>query len=211
MAKATPATLNAVQIRLVTVKKDTKLHRVHDLKYGGAAFNSSGKGDTRFSPLFEGGIAVPTMYAGENLDCALMETIFHDVPFTNGPRRVRRSKIDSRAYSVLTTQVDIQLADLTSIALRRMGISRTDIIETTAKKYPRTREWAIAIRKASPSAQGFMWTSRQHDRQEAYVLFGDRLGDGAGKHVVAVQTTERLESKISEVSDLAERLGVDLC
>lgn len=210
MAKTTPATLVASKIGLWTLPSGSELHRVHQTKYGGAQFNAANAGNARFSPLPEGTTVVPTMYAGDNLECALMETLFHDVPFTNGPKRMRTGKIDPLSYSVLTTQKDIQLADLTSIGLKRLGVPRKDLIDTATTKYPRTREWAIAIRKARSDVQGLTWISRQHDTQRAFVLFGDRLKDKLAKEAVSLVSTELLEARLSEVIDLAEQLGVDL-
>jgi RES domain len=50
-------------------------------------FNPSPAGNARFSPLVNAaGAVIPTLYAGTTLDCALMETVFHDVPFVAGPK-----------------------------------------------------------------------------------------------------------------------------
>jgi RES domain len=50
-------------------------------------FNPSPARNARFSPLVNAaGPVIPTLYAGTTLDCALMETVFHDVPFVAGPK-----------------------------------------------------------------------------------------------------------------------------
>jgi hypothetical protein len=63
------------------------IFRVHPDAYDSAQFNPSATGNARFSPLVKAaGVAIPTIYAGTTLDCALMETVFHDVPFAAGPK-----------------------------------------------------------------------------------------------------------------------------
>ena len=60
-------------------------YRVHPDAYGSAEFNPSRTGAARFSPLVNAaGVLIPTLYAGTTLDCALMETVFDDVPFVAG-------------------------------------------------------------------------------------------------------------------------------
>jgi hypothetical protein len=61
------------------------MHRVHDDVYLGDQFNPNSMGNARFSPIHDtDGAVIPTLYAGTTLDCALMETIFHDLPFKIG-------------------------------------------------------------------------------------------------------------------------------
>jgi hypothetical protein len=51
-------------------------------------------GEAKFIPLNDAqGAIIPTLYAGSSLDCALMEAVFHDVPFVPGPNFTRRPNI----------------------------------------------------------------------------------------------------------------------
>lgn len=206
MARPRPDNLRADQVQTIKLPSGNALDRVHPAIYPGDQFNPSPSGDARFSPLIEGGMVVPTLYAGESLDCALMETLFHDVPYTDGPKRVRVKKINPLAHSSLRTLQEIEFADLSNIALRKLGLQRKDLIDTTAARYARSREWALAIRRERPDVQGLAWISRQHDKQASYVLFGDRLAPGT----LALNATSALSAKMEEIIALADRLGVDL-
>ncbi len=120
MARPRPDNLRADQVQTIKLPSGNALDRVHPAIYPGDQFNPSPSGDARFSPLIEGGMVVPTLYAGESLDCALMETLFHDVPYTDGPKRVRVKKINPLAHSSLRTLQEIEFADLSNIALRKL-------------------------------------------------------------------------------------------
>ena len=101
------------------------------------------------------GVVIPTIYAGTTLDCALMETVFHDVPFTAGPKIwSKASHVVGRVYSQLTLSRDLALIDLSAIALHKLGISRKDLIESDGSQYPETRAWALALHDQHPDAEG---------------------------------------------------------
>ena len=67
------------------------------------------------------------------------------------------------------------LIDLTSIALKKLGLRRADLIDTDASEYPITRKWASRLYEDHTDAEGLLWTSRQDDRAQAVVLFEPRL------------------------------------
>jgi hypothetical protein len=94
-------------------------------------FNPSPAGNARFSPLVNAeGTVVPTIYAGATLDCALMETVFHDVPFVAGLKIwSKATHVAGNVYSQLTLSRNLALIDLSAIPLRKLGISRKDLIE----------------------------------------------------------------------------------
>lgn len=197
-----------LNITLETLEAGTALHRVHKEEYAADQFNPGVRGNARFSPIKdEKGDAVPTMYAGETVDCALMETIFHDVPHTPGLKTLGKRKLNGQVHSILTVQKDICVASLTSIPLRRMGIRKSDLIETEKDRYPETREVAESIRNQHPDVQGLVWVSKQDDKALAYVLFGDRISKG-----VITQSSsgaDLLEAPtFNQVLDLADRLDV---
>ena len=156
------------------------------------------------------GVVIPTIYAGTTLDCALMETVFHDVPFEAGPKIwSKASHVADKVYSQLTLSRDLALIDLSAIALHKLGISRKDLIECDGSEYPETRAWALALHDQHPDAEGLTWTSRQADPERAIVLFEDRL---TGPALVTTGASNPLllpdGSAIIEVLTLAQRLGV---
>jgi len=155
---------------------------------------------------------IPTLYAGTTLDCALMETVFHDVPYVVGPKMLSKAKhVTGRSHSSLRFCIDLTLIDLSTISLRRLGISRSELIDSDASHYNETREWAVALHDQYPAAQGLKWTSRQDDTATALILFGDRV-DGSAFELTGgpVSLLQPDGSACSEVLDLATRLGVYL-
>ena len=187
------------------------LYRVHRDDYAPDAFNPSRAGSARFSPLVVAGKLIPTLYAGTTLDCALMETVFHDVPFAAGPKLLAKAKhVVGRSRSTLRLSSELSLINLSTISLHKLGITRSELIDTDASLYPETRSWAAALYQQNPAAQGLKWTSRQDDTATALILFGDRC---------PAMIFEVLEGPFSlllpdgstcnEVLFLARRLGVN--
>ena len=70
-------------LRYIDIKTGTRLHRVHPEQFGATEFNPR-FGNARFSPIKRAnGTDIPTMYAGSDFNCALMESVFHEA---TGPR-----------------------------------------------------------------------------------------------------------------------------
>jgi len=139
-----------------------------------------------------------------------METVFHDVPFVAGPKNwSKATHVAGKVYSKLTLSRNLALIDLSAVPLRKLGISRKDLIECDGSQYPETRAWALALHDQYPYAEGLTWTSRQADPARALVLFEDRL-IGAALAPIATPTSLLLPdgSAIIEVLMLAQRLGV---
>jgi hypothetical protein len=201
-----PGTLDA---SMITWTKGKLVHRVHLDFHPADSFNASGKGNARFSPLVSSkDVIVPTIYAGETEDCALMETVFHDVPFTARKKSLRKGRFEHQLHSLLRIDASLNLIDLGTIALRRLGIERKYLIDTTKAHYPSSRQWALALYEQNPAAQGLCWTSRQDDRALAIMLFGDRVPDGV---LLQEGDSEELIQGgfvVSQVLELADRLGV---
>ena len=196
---------------LVTWGGGLEFHRVHDLAFSGSEFNTSTKGNARFSPIAdEAGALIPTLYVGTTLDCALMETIFHDVPFKAGFKPFSKLKIDGKAHSVLLPTADFRLIDLSTVALHKLGVKRTQLIDTAKAHYPATRSWAQALYSQFPDAQGLRWTSRQDDQAHAVMFFGTRISpsdvgwDGLSDSLLLDGHAH------SSIIDLATRIGVTL-
>jgi hypothetical protein len=188
------------------------VYRVHRDEYAPDVFNLSHAGSARFSPLVVAGKVIPTLYAGTTLDCALMETVFHDVPFAAGPKLLSKAKhVVGRSRSTLRLSSNLSLVDLSTISLHKLGITRSELIDTDASLYPETCSWAAALYQQNPTAQGLKWTSRQDDTATALILFGDRC---------PAMLFDVLEGPVSlllpdgsvctEVLSLARRLGVNL-
>jgi hypothetical protein len=200
-----------LNIALIDWGENERIYRVHSQNYGAAEFNTTARGEARFSPLLSSaGTVVPTLYAGSTLDCALMETVFHDVPFARGPKLHSKAKhIAGKFRSTLRLTRDVRLINLRAIPLRKLGISPTDLIVTDSSHYTETRSWAAALYQQCQEAEGLLWTSRQDDSATAIMLFGDRL-PSSPIEIVASPLPLLLEdgAACDEVLNLAARLDV---
>ena len=191
--------------------KGHELYRVHDANYKGNGFNPSRKGNARFSPIRDSdGRIIPTLYAGTTLDCALMETIFHDVPFVASFKPLSIKKMLGKVHTVFTPNIDLKLIDLGTIALRRLGVDRTHLIDTTKWHYLETRKWTERFYAQYGDVQGLRWTSRQDDSAQAVMLFGTRVK--SADLVIAGPSSPLLAGDLAsaDVIDLAMRIGVTL-
>lgn len=198
-------------ITRMTWPKDQVIHRIHLNLYDGARFNPGVKGNARFSPIkHANGTSIPTLYGGTTFDCAAMETVFHDVPFAAGLKTYDKLKLVGQVYSQVTPQRDLILADLSVTALRKIGIKRSQLIDTEKDRYPETRTWAEAIHAQCPDIDGLSWIPRQDDRARALVLFGNRVPEST-----LVQTAGPLDltansDVYSDLLQLADRIGAKI-
>lgn len=190
-----------------------RLFRVHSERYRATEFNATAAGDARFSPLIDSsGVVIPTLYAGSTFDCSLMETVFHDVPYVSGPKLHSKAKhVSGKVASVLQVIRDLQLIDLTTIALRKLGVAPEELTRTDGSQYGATRAWAMTLYKEQREAEGLLWTSRQDDTALALVLFEDRVTPEIFQSAGASSPLELLDgSPVDEVQSLAARLDVIL-
>jgi len=195
----------------VKIPEGVQLYRVHAEKYGAVQFNPGSEGNARFSPIKNtGGEVIPTIYAGGTQDCALMETLFHDVAFAPGYKTHSLSKLDGLVISEVVVRKELQLADLRSKPLRKLGVTRVFLIESEASEYSRSREYAEALYEACPEIQGLLWVSRQDDSALAMVLFEDRIPVNALQQRGGSRSLRNDPATLEMVVNLAGMIGVDL-
>jgi hypothetical protein len=207
----TPPPPAILHVTLMTLPRGQVLHRVHQEKYAAAQFNPGVQGNARFSPIRNDlGEPIPTLYAGTSFPCVLMESVFHDVPHTAGFKSFDKNKLAGQIHSELETTCDLQLVDLSSVALRKLGVPRKQLIDTGKDQYPATRQWAEAIHRQCPEAQGLNWVSRQDDSAQAFMLFGDRLPATGLRPRGNSRNILKDEDTYDEVLDLADRIGVSV-
>ncbi|ERK12913.1 hypothetical protein L581_3044 [Serratia fonticola AU-AP2C] len=187
------------------------MHRIHQDIYQGDQFNPGVKGNARFSPITDAkGAAIPTLYAAYTFDAALMESVFHDVSHAPGYKHYDKNKLNQQVHSTVKVSQNLVLADLSSVALRKLGVQRKQLIDTEKDQYPNTREWAKAIHRQHPDIQGLSWISRQDDSARAVMLFGDRIPAGTLQQIGASRNLLQDEKAYAELLDLAERIGADV-
>jgi hypothetical protein len=158
------------------------IHVIHDSAFAPESFNpgvdTAGRlrKPTRFAPIRDArGAVVPYLYGGATLDCAIFETVFHDVPISAPDKFVDLGDFAQRGHGQLTPARALKLADLTSEGLHRLKAPKTELIASPSREYPRTALWAQALHRQFAGVDGLLWMSRQRDRDPALLLFGDRL------------------------------------
>ncbi len=139
-----------------------------------------------------------------------METVFHDVPFAVGLKTYDKAKLIGQISSQVLPTRDLVLADLSSTALRKLGVGRIPLIDTEKDRYPQTRVWAEAIHARCPDVDGLCWVSRQDDRARALVLFGDRVQSTDLAPNGSSITIASDPAVYTSLLELADRIGVKI-
>ena len=193
------------------------IHVIHDTAFAPESFHpgvdAAGQPckATRFSPIRgRRGRPVPYLYGGSTLECAIFETVFHEVPVDAPDKFVDLGDFASRGNGELLPRRDLRLVDLTSEGLHRLKVPKQELIASPSRDYPATARWAQALYQQFADVDGLLWMSRQRDRDHALILFGDRL-----KGVLAGR---RLGGPLSRNAALREavlaaalRAGIEAC
>ena len=179
------------------------IHVIHHTGFAPESFNPGvdeagrPRKPTRFSPIRdEKGNVVPYLYGGSTLDCAIFETIFHEVPIDATDKFVDLDAFSQRGHGQLVSKRALKLVDLTTEGLHRLKIPKEELITSTASDYPLTARWAEMLHRQCSDADGLLWMSRQRDRDHALLLFGDRLA--------GVLTGERIGGPLARNSVLRD-------
>lgn len=174
MTPEPPSLLTAPNRIAVTAGKI--LHRIHDNAFEPTNFNPCLGRPSRFAPLRTAdGACIPTLYAATGYECAVHETVFHEIQHDADRKTVRVDAIVRLDYSTVSISRDLVLAALFEPDLNRWGLTRRDLIDTHATAYDATARWAMAIHDADPGIDGMVWTSKRCDPERAFVFFGDRV------------------------------------
>jgi hypothetical protein len=158
------------------------IHVIHDTAFVPESFNPGVdaaarlRKPTRFAPVRSlKGDVVPYLYGGSTLDCAIFETVFHEVPIDAPDKFVDLDDFAQRGHGELIPKRELTLVDLTSEGLHRLKVPKEELIASASRDYPDTAAWAQALHQQFPDVDGLLWMSRQRDRDHALVLFGDRM------------------------------------
>lgn len=166
---------------------DKPIVRVHHSAFGATEFNP-GAGGGRFHPVLDRrGKVIPTIYGSSTFHGALSETVFHDVPVAATRKAIAQSALMPMLSCTLQPERPLRLVQLRGFGLKKLRLTRAQIVDSDADQYPATRAWAAALYGAVPDADGLIWMSRQHDSSEAVVLFGTRVR----RHELAVVAPPR--------------------
>jgi RES domain-containing protein len=191
-----------------TLAAGSGLHRIHSSDFDSNAFNPCRGRSTRFAPLLRpDGSCIPTAHAASTFECAVHETVFHEIQHDAGHKSIAFHQIERLDYAKLTVRRDLMLAALYEPDLNRWKISRRDLVDTFALDYPDTAKWAIAIHDAASDVDGLVWTSRRCDPDRAHVLFGDRVRPDD----LSVDQRERIARSnllLGQVRNFADRANI---
>jgi hypothetical protein len=162
---------------LVTLRRGTRLWRIHKAGYEPGSFNPNPADDNFGGNRFDGtdSSPYPFLYAGFNPATALHESFLRDLPFDErGIRRILRGQVAGKRATSLRVKRDLVLVSLlTEEALNELAQDHW-LIDAPQREYHQTRRWAAWIREHATDAHGMVWPSLRRRGDKAVVLFGDR-------------------------------------
>lgn len=201
-----PASFPAVH--RVGLRPGTELHRIHGTGFASHSLNPCLGRPSRFAPLLRpDGACIPTMYAASTFECAVHETLFHEIQHDANHKSVRFAELEQLDYAVVRPQRELVLAGLFEPDLNKWGLTRRQLIDTFAADYDATARWAVALHDAFPDIDGLVWTSRRCDPAGACLLFGDRVPSHQldTAHRARISETNAL---LLEIRDFADRADI---
>jgi RES domain len=196
------------EINRETVRVGAELHRVHAAGTDSNGFNPCTGRPSRFAPLVQpDGTCIPTAYAASTFECAVHETVFHEIQHDAPRKSIGFHVIAELDYAILRTRRSLLLAALFEPDLNKWGVTRRNLIDTFAADYGTTARWAFALHNADPAIEGLVWTSRRCDPDRAYVLFGDRVRP-EDLDVVRRERIAHSTSLLLQVREFGSRAGI---
>lgn len=168
---------------------------------------SEGWGNTRFAPIVrEDGTPVHTYYAASTVECALMESVLHDMPLS--PPGV--FDVDDLQYFRLAQFTLSQPLSCVSFHTPYLpalqNITRAHLVDSLPAFYPQTRAWAQAAYLQRPGAQAIAYGSRRDDSGRCLMLFKHRMPDQP--FMIVGDEPLALSPRRQQVRALVRRLGI---
>lgn len=201
-----PAPPPGVDLPTTVLPAGTHLYRVHDARHPATGFNPGQGQPSRFAFFPDPtGRPVPVLYAGQTPQAAVFESVFHD---TVPGQVVHPRQWRSRVLSVLEVTRDLTVAQFHSAGLGRLDLYPRNLTDTPPTAYPQTVAWAQAAH--AQGLAGCVWMSRQHNTDQAWVLFGDRvppdglreIGDHPARRVFALPVHESWLARQAEAVEV---------
>lgn len=182
------------------------LYRVHSAQRRATEFNPGVGERTRFA--FFGDPPVPVLYGGGSPETAVAETLLHDVGMANA--LLGHEVYRGRHLSEVVPRRDLQLVQLHSGGLVKLGVEPQELTATSAAHYLQTVRWAEAAHRGHPDADGLVWMSRRWNGQASVLLFGDRVEEADLESSSRPLHDFDLERSFAWLYDFCRRLGVDV-
>lgn len=168
---------------------------------------SEGWGSTRFAPILrEDGTPVHTCYAASTIECALMESVLHDVPLSP-PGMFNVDDLQHFRLAQIALSQPLRCVSFHTPYLPALqNMSRAQLIDSLPVFYPQTRAWSQAAYLQRPDAQAIAYGSRRDDSARCVMLFRHRMPDPP--LVVLNDEPLALPPRRKQVLDLLRRLRV---
>lgn len=164
-------------LRIEDVDHWYRVYAVAGRSAGAGPFSfNKGWGNSRFAPIQIFGETAHTYYAASTLDCALLESVLHDVDLEQ-PSYFDPSLLVRYRVARFRLVEPLQFVSFHSHDLPRLGLSRTQLIESKSRDMAETRAWARAALEQRPLAQAIGYTSRRNDSGRCLMLLKQRLPD----------------------------------
>lgn len=196
----------------------TRLHRVYTAQHGGASDPSDGhwlrrSTDARTVPVGrfsffsdDDGSFVPVIYAAQDENVALWETILRDrAPDEEDP--LPRAAFRGRRLARIAIARDLRVASLAGADMARLRLPPDELTFADSAQYSGTVPWARAAWQAG--FDGIRYVSRRDPSGSAYVFFADRSAEPLLRDIVEGGSSRSFD----DLSDgggfewLARRLG----
>ena len=186
------------------LERGTPLFRIHSPDYPANAMNPRRQettlGGGRFDSL-DGDYSY--LYVAGDLEGALAERVFRDLPLDGRPRIVPKEAWQNTTASELVVTADISTIACHGAALAHLGQDHW-LHDSDPRDYIRTRMWASAIRDWVPDADGLAYRCRNDNDRLAAVLFGPV--DQKVMPILRVQRSSPIEDALN--MDLLRRVAL---
>lgn len=169
---------------------------------------AEGWGDTRFAPItLPNGETAHTYYAASTFDCAIMESVFHDVPLAPaGAFDVDR--LEHYRIARIRVAEALQCVSFHSPYLPQLKLTRAQLIDSQSAAYVQTRRWAQAAIEQRVSAQAIAYGSRRHDAGRCVMLIRQRLANPSSPFEIIDDHLLAARPLRGRVLSLAANLGI---
>ena len=169
---------------------------------------AKGWGDSRFAPInCEAGTPVHTYYAASAVECAILESVLHDISL-DPPGQFDIADLQHYRIATISFSSALECVSFHTAHLPALKISRHQLIDSLPAHYVKTRAWAQAAYQQCPTGQAIAYGSRRHDAHRCVMLFGQRIR--AAQFNLIDDRPLAINPGRSEVLKLVRELGIGL-
>lgn len=169
---------------------------------------AEGWGDTRFAPLTgDDGSPVHTYYAASSVECAILESVLHDIPLYP-PGQLNLDLLQHHRIAEIAFADALDCVSFHTPHLPALQLTRAQLIDSLPAHYPKTRAWAQAAYQQCANAQAIAYGSRRYDAHRCIMLFGQRIAPPPFK--VVGDRPLAIAPGREQVLRLVEELGIGI-